>query len=99
MMGFFRKRWLWLLLALVLIGLVIWFAGPYVSFADYAPLESALARWIAIALLVVFWGLRAVLRELRAARAGSLLVKEVVRQEDPATARASTDAKQLRERF
>ena len=99
MMGLFRKRWLWLLLALILIALVIWFAGPYVAFADYAPLESALARWIAIALVVVFWGLRAVWRELKATRAGSLLVKEVVRQEDPAAARASTDAKQLRERF
>ena len=99
MIGLFKKRWLWLLLALVLIALVIWFAGPYVAFADYAPLESAIARLVAIALVVVFWGLRALLRELRAARAGSLLVKEVVRQEDPAAARASTDARQLRERF
>jgi len=99
MTRFLTKRGLWLLLALVLIALVIWFAGPYVAFADYAPLESAIARWVAIALVVVFWGLRALFRELKAARAGSLLVKEVVRQEDPAVARASTDARQLRERF
>ena len=93
------RRGLWLLLALVLIALVIWFAGPYVAFADYAPLETAIARWVAIALVVVFWGLRTLFRELKAARAGGLLVKEVVRQEDPAAARASTDARQLRERF
>ncbi len=99
MIGLLRKRGVWLLLALVLIALVIWFAGPYLSFADYTPLESVIARLVAIALVVVFWGLKAFWRELKAARAGSLLVKEVVRQEDPAAARASTDARQLRERF
>ena len=99
MMRFLTRRGLWLLVALVLIALVIWFAGPYVAFADYAPLESALARAIAIVLVVVFWGLRSLVRELKAARAGSLLVSSVIRQEDPAAARASTDAKQLRERF
>ena len=49
MIALLKKRWLWLLLALVLIALLIWFAGPYVAFADYAPLESVLARCIAIA--------------------------------------------------
>ena len=99
MMAVLRQRWLWLLLALVLISLVIWFAGPYVAFADYAPLESTTARLIAIALVVVFWGLRAVLRELKAARAGNMLVKNVIRQEDPAAERASVDARQLQQRF
>ena len=97
MMAALRQRWLWLLLALVLISLVIWFAGPYVAFADYAPLESTTARLIAIALVVVFWGLRAVLRELKAARAGNMLVKNVIRQEDPAAERASVDARQLQQ--
>lgn len=99
MIGVLKKRGLWLLLGLLLAALVIWFAGPYVAFADYAPLQSATARLVAIVLVVVFWGLRALLREWKAARAGGLLVKEVVRQEDPAVARASTDARQLRERF
>ena len=99
MIALLKKRWLWLLLALLLIALLIWFAGPYVAFADYAPLESVPARCIAIALVIVLWGLRALLREFKAARAGSLLVKEVVRQEDPATARASTDERQLQQRF
>jgi len=99
MIALLKKRWLWLLLALFLIALLIWFAGPYVAFADYAPLESAPARCIAIALVIVLWGLRALLRELKAARAGRLLVKDVVRQEDPATARASADERQLQQRF
>jgi type VI secretion system protein ImpL len=94
-----KKGWLWLLLALLLISLIIWFAGPYFSFADYSPLESVTARLIAIVLVVVLWGVRALLRELKAARASSLLVKEVVRQQDPADARASADARQLQQRF
>ena len=32
MIALLKKRWLWLLLALVLIALLIWFAGPYVAF-------------------------------------------------------------------
>lgn len=99
MMALLRQRWLLLLLALVLVTLVVWFAGPYVSFADYAPLQSATARLITIALIVVFWGLRAVFRELKAARAGNMLVKNVIRQEDPAAERASADARQLQQRF
>jgi type VI secretion system protein ImpL len=99
MIAVLKKRWLWLLLALVLISLIIWYAGPYLSFADYSPLESVTARLIAIALIVVLWGARALLRELKAARASRLLVKEVVRQQDPGDARASADARQLQQRF
>lgn len=99
MMVLLRKRWLWLLLALLLVILVVWFAGPYVSFADYAPLESTTARLIAIVLVVVFWGLRVMLRELKATRASSMLVKNVIRQENPEAERASADARQLQQRF
>ena len=38
------KRWLWLLLGLILLSAVIWIGGPYLSFADYPPLAPALAR-------------------------------------------------------
>lgn len=93
------KGWLWVILALVFFSLVIWFGGPYVSVADYAPLGSELARIIAIALLVVFWGVRALLRELKAARAGKKLVTAVVQQEDPNSARASADTRQMQQRF
>ena len=99
MKALFGKRWLWVILALLLFSLVIWFGGPYVSIADYAPLESALARIIAIVLVIVLWGLRALLRELKAARASKSLVKAVAKQEDPASARASADTRQMQQRF
>ena len=37
------------------LGLVIWFAGPLLAFADWHPLESANARIAAIAIVLVLW--------------------------------------------
>src|SRR3569833_2536209 len=89
----FGKRWLWVILALIFFSLVIWYGGPFVQIAEYTPLESDLARIIAIGLLVLLWGLRALLREFKAARAGQILVQAVARQEDPTIARASAGAR------
>lgn len=99
MKALFGKKWLWVILALIFFSLVIWFGGPYVLVADYAPLASELARIIGIVLLIVFWGLRALLRELKAARAGKKLVQAVAKQEDPTNARASADTRQMQQRF
>jgi len=99
MKALFGKRWLWVILALIFFSLVIWYGGPYIQVAEYAPLESDLARIIAIVLLVALWGLRALLRELKAARAGQKLVQAVARQEDPTNARASADSRQMAQRF
>ncbi len=65
----------------------------------YTPLGTELARIIAIVLVIVLWGLRALLRELKAARAGKKLVQAVANQEDPAGARASADTRQMQQRF
>ena len=95
----FGKKWLWVILALIFFSLVIWFGGPYVLVADYAPLGSELARIIGIVLLIMLWGLRALLRELKAARASKKLVQAVAKQEDPTNARASADTRQMQQRF
>jgi type VI secretion system protein ImpL len=98
MKALFGKRWLWVILALIFFSLVIWFGGPYVSVADFAPLGTELARIIGIVLLIVLWGLRALLRELKAARASRKLVQAVAKEE-PGNARASADARQMQQRF
>src|SRR5665213_2120433 len=72
MKALFGKKWLWVILALVFFSLVIWYGGPYVAVADYQPLGSELARIIGIVLIVVLWGLRALLSEWKAARATAL---------------------------
>ena len=93
------KRWLWLLLGLILLSAVIWIGGPYLSFADYPPLASPLARWVIIALIFAIWGARVLWRSLTASRASGLLAGQMARQEDPAAARASADARQMQQRF
>jgi type VI secretion system protein ImpL len=99
MQALFGKRWLWVILALIFFSLVIWYGGPYVQVADYTPLGSELARIIGIVLVIVLWGLRALLRELKAARASRKLVQAVAKQEDPTSARASADSRQMQQRF
>lgn len=93
------KRWLWLLLGLILLSIVIWVGGPYLSFADYPPLGSSVARAVLIALIFAVWGARVLWRGLSASRAASRLASQMARQEDPGAARASADARQLRQRF
>src|SRR5215469_3842903 len=89
LVGLLKNRWWWLLIALLLVSLVIWFGGPYLAFADYAPLQSRLARIILIAVVVVLWVFKRALRDIKAAAASSRLVKQVARQEDPSSARAA----------
>ena len=99
LLGVFKKRWLWLALALLFVSLVIWFGGPYLAFGEFKPLESALARVIAIVLVIVLWGFKTAVREIQAGLAAQRLARQVARQEDPASARASADAAQLQKRF
>jgi type VI secretion system protein ImpL len=97
--GVAKLRLLWLLLALLLLSFVIWFGGPYLAFGEYKPLEFPLSRAIAIVVVVVLWGFKTAAREIKAGLAGQRLAKQVARQEDPASARASADAAQLQQRF
>ncbi len=76
-MGLLKK--LALLIALLLIALVIWFGGPYLAFADYVPLESALARLILIGAIVLLWVPEWPGAPSKAARAGGQLAKAVAR--------------------
>jgi type VI secretion system protein ImpL len=99
MKALFGQKWLWVILALIFFSLVIWYGGPYVQVAEYTPLGSELARIIGIVLVIVLWGLRALLRELKAARASRKLVQAVAKQEDPTSARASADTRQMQQRF
>ena len=53
MFAFFKRRAFLVVVGLLLLALFVWFAGPYFSFAGYAPLGSITARLIAIVLIVL----------------------------------------------
>lgn len=94
-----RKPWFAVLLGLLLLSLLIWFAGPYFAFADHKPFESVAARLAVIVLLVLGWVIGMQLRQLLAARTGDKLARQVASAPAGATAQQPTDTQQLRERF
>ena len=98
MFAFLKSRVFLVVLGLVLLSLFIWFAGPLFGFADLRPLESATARLVAIAVVVLLWIGSQLLKRMRANRASDNLVAAVV-QQSRTEARPSADAVQLRERF
>jgi type VI secretion system protein ImpL len=71
----FSLRWFATIVGLLLLCLIIWFAGPYFAFAEVKPLESASARWLTIVLVVVVWALVWQWRQWRAWRASQQLVQ------------------------
>src|SRR5690606_26639040 len=104
MLALLKSRNVLMLIGLVLLSALIWFAGPYFAFADFKPLEGVLARVVAILLMVLAWVVVLLLKQMRSTRASSKLADEVVAQgagaqdSDPGAARAG-DAAQLRKRF
>src|SRR5512143_3191865 len=95
MLSFLKQRWFIIGLGWLLLGLFIWYAGPYFAFADVRPLESATSRLIAIAVVLVAAAAMFVLKRVKANRAGDRLVAEVVKAENG----PNPEAVQLRERF
>src|SRR5512138_2075470 len=102
MLAVLKSRTVLALIGLVLLALLIWFIGPYFAFADVKPLESVIARLVAILILVVIWAATVTLKQLRSARANTQLANEVVEQassKDGESAGSTGDAAQLRKRF
>src|SRR5262245_4166284 len=108
MLAFLKSRTFLVLLGLVLLSLLLWFVGPYFAFADYKPLESTVARLVAILVLVVIWAVVLQLKQLKSSRASNKLASEVVAQESESAEGAqgagagrgnAGDAAQLRKRF
>jgi type VI secretion system protein ImpL len=95
----FLRRAFWILLGFVLIVVTVWFAGPYVAFANYYPLEPPLARLVVIGLVVGIWLLFRLMKRLRAFRASDRLLAAVVAQPQPEAAKTPADLVKLRERF
>ena len=100
MLKLFKRRGFLVFLGLVLLSLFIWWAGPYFAFAEWRPLESWIARLVAIGLLIALWAVIKLVKYLRARRASDKLAEAVVAQKAPPTPDgASREAVQLRERF
>jgi type VI secretion system protein ImpL len=60
-------------LAVVLIGVLIWFVGPLIAIADFEPLGGEIARIATIAIIFLIWLALAIWRVVRARRANAAL--------------------------
>ena len=67
MLALLKNRALLVALGLVLLAVMLWFFGPYFAFADYKPLESVVARLLAILFLAVAYAAYVQLRHMRSA--------------------------------
>lgn len=52
-----KSPWALALLVVLLLALLVWFAGPYIAIADTPILKSVTARLVAITVLVFCWGI------------------------------------------
>lgn len=68
-------------IALVLISLVIWFAGPLLSFAGWAPLEHPYWRIFLILIIVGWWAVRKTRNWMIGRRYNRELAQQVVEAE------------------
>ena len=56
--SWFARAWVISLIGVLFVALLIWFAGPFVAFAGWAPLETELARLVTIGAIFLLWVLR-----------------------------------------
>ncbi|MDO9321766.1 MAG: type VI secretion system membrane subunit TssM, partial [Pseudomonas sp.] len=64
--NFFRQTWVWSLCLVLVIALLVWFAGPLLAVNDYKFWESASSRLVSISLLFLLWGLSMVFASWKA---------------------------------
>ncbi|UTW05804.1 type VI secretion system membrane subunit TssM [Pseudomonas benzenivorans] len=64
--AFFRKTWVWSLCLVLVLALLVWFAGPLLAVDDYKFWEPATSRLLSISLLFLLWGLAMVFASWKA---------------------------------
>src|SRR5215510_5335194 len=65
MLAFLRNRAVLIAIGLLLLALLVWFAGPYIAFADHKPLQGVVARLVTILVMVVAYAAFVQLRQAR----------------------------------
>jgi len=89
-----------MLLALLVLGLLVWWVGPLIRVGERAPLQGEMARGITIGVIVALVVLRALWRRLRT-RSASRQLGDTLMQAPPARPAEplSAEQKMLDERF
>src|SRR5690606_3916873 len=102
LIGIFKNRWIISILGLVAVSVLIWFVGPYIAIAGFVPLQTIVARLIAIMICMLIWGLNNLRVQMSVNKANSDLVDVVA--DEPVTgsqssARSTEEIALLKSRF
>lgn len=80
---FLMRRWVIGLLAIVILGTLIWLVGPLVAIAEHKPLATEVARFGVILGLLLIWGFDNLRARDRERTAGEMLTRSLVREGKP----------------
>ncbi len=104
--AFFKNRIVISILGLLAFSILIWFIGPAIKFGEdnSAPLGSAVARLIAIIVIVVVWGLNNLRLQLKNKKNNEDLVDDLEKNQQQSMQNASNEQSaeelhQIGERF
>jgi type VI secretion system protein ImpL len=75
---FLRSRWFATFIGVCVAAILIWFCGPLIGLGQLHPLETEIARYIAIAVLFVGWLVWNLIQDLRAHRKDKALANGIV---------------------
>ena len=103
-LGWIFNRWVLGMLGLIAISLIIWYVGPLVEIAKFAPLEPAWIRQLLIAIVIIVYLGRLLWRAGRAALANRKLMDGLLKSgpKDPVPAapqRGAEEVAMLAKRF
>jgi type VI secretion system protein ImpL len=94
------------IIGLLALAIIIWFVGPYIKFGEgnTAPLESVVARLVAIMIIIVLWGLNNLRVQLQARKQNEELVGDLQEnnkdlKSDHASGQTAEELHQLNQRF
>jgi type VI secretion system protein ImpL len=88
---FFSNRWVRTFFGAALLTVIVWFFGPLLGFGALHPLESDLARIIAVVVIFVGWLIENLIHKLRAAKQEKELVDGVAAQPSDPNETASAE--------
>ncbi|MBS1214184.1 MAG: type secretion protein IcmF, partial [Proteobacteria bacterium] len=102
LLGFLKSKWFIQSLGIMALCALIWFAGPMIAVAGESVLESATARWLSMAGLVVAWVIYRLIMQVRSARKDQQLMTELsaaAPEKSPAEEASEEEVETLRRNF
>ena len=99
---FFKNRIVISIIGLIVLSLLIWFAGPVIKFGEsnYAPLGGAVARLVSIMVILLAWGLNNLRQQMLDKKQNTELVEDIQdNHNQPAYDQNSEEIQQINERF